>query len=155
MAAVFEFAERWELPATPAAVRDVLVDLEHFPEWWPQVRAVAKVGEDDAWVRCRSTLPYTLDLRLHAVSRDLPTLEVALSGDLDGWVRWTLLPGGAGTRMEFDQRVTLTGALRLLPAAARPLLRWNHHRMMAGCRAGLVDRLSAGPAPTRRPAPGA
>ncbi len=154
MAAVFEFAETWHLPAPPERIRDVLVDLERYPEWWRQVRDVSTIGDDDAWVRCRSTLPYTLDLHLHAVSRDLPTLEVGVSGDLSGWVRWSLLPVAAGTRLEFRQQVSVTGLLRFA-APAGPLLRWNHHRMMAGCRAGLVDRLSVAPAPRRRRAPGA
>ncbi len=154
MAAVFEFAETWHLAERPERIRDVLLDLERYPEWWPQVRGVWAIGDDDARVRCRSTLPYTLDLRLHAVCRDLPTLEVDVSGDLSGWVRWSLLPAAGGTRLEFRQRVTVTGLLRLA-APARPLLRWNHHRMMAGCRAGLVNRLNAAPAPRRRRAPGA
>ena len=39
------------------AVHAVLHDLEHYPDWWPQVRAVAKVDDDTARVVCRSTLP--------------------------------------------------------------------------------------------------
>jgi carbon monoxide dehydrogenase subunit G len=144
-AAAYEFRGTWTVAAPLEAVRDTVVDLEHYPEWWPQIRAVAKLGPDDARVLCRSALPYTLDLLLHAVSRDGPVVEVAVSGDLDGSVRWRLSPEAGGTRMDFEQRVEVSGLLAVLSYAARPLLRWNHHRMMLGCISGLRDRL-AGPA---------
>ena len=141
----YDFAERWTVPAPPELVRDVLVDLEHYPAWWPQVVAVAKLGEDDAIVLCRSALPYTLELRLHAVSRELPTIAVAIGGHLRGQVRWTLTPydDGHGTVLVWEQRVTVNGWLAPLTAVARPLLRWNHARMMAGGLAGLRARLGA------------
>lgn len=48
MGASFSFRAAWHLPAPPEALRDVLVDLERYPEWWPQVVAVASLGPDDA-----------------------------------------------------------------------------------------------------------
>ncbi|WP_408896422.1 polyketide cyclase [Nocardioides sp. R1-1] len=143
MARVYEFAESWVVAAPTGEVAATLVDLEHYRAWWPQVRAVAKLGPDTAWVRCRSTLPYTLDLVLDAVSRTPPVVEVALSGDLQGFARFTLSETEAGTRLDFAQRVTVRGALALASYAAGPVLAWNHRRMMAGCRAGLAARLSA------------
>ncbi|MEX0428827.1 SRPBCC family protein [Nocardioides sp. DS6] len=153
MSARYVFGEDWCVPAPPERVRDVLVDLEHFPEWWPQVRAVASLGPDDALVCCRSWLPYTLDLVLHAVSRELPTIEVSLTGGLDGFARWTITPDAGegpgdegGSRMVFEQEVTARGVVALVSPFARPVLTWNHARMMAGCRAGLVRRLARGQA---------
>ena len=143
MSATFAFSSVWEVPATPSAVHAALVDLERYPDWWPQVVAVARLGPDDARVLCRSTLPYTLDLVLHAVSRTGPLLEVAVSGDLDGTVRWRLEPVEDGTLMRFEQRVAVTGLLALASYVAGPVLRWNHDRMMAGCVAGLRRRLVA------------
>jgi hypothetical protein len=139
---VFSFEERWWLPASPDEVRDVLTDLERYPEWWPQVVAVATLGPDDARVLCRSTLPYTLDLVMHAVSDELPVLEVALSGDLRGSVRWRLSPADGGTSLDLRQQVTVHGALAPFAAVLSPLARWNHRRMMAGGLAGLRDRLA-------------
>lgn len=141
MRASYSFAASWVTPAPLADVAATVADLEHYPEWWPQVRAVAKVGPDTARVLCRSVLPYTLDLVLDAVSRQPPLLEVAVSGDLDGWVRWTLSAADGGTRTDFRQEVAVTGALALSSYVARPLLRWNHHRMMQGCERGLRARL--------------
>ncbi|NYJ02510.1 hypothetical protein HNR19_003208 [Nocardioides thalensis] len=137
----YSFSASWVTPASMAEVASVVSDLERYPEWWPQVRAVAKIDDDTARVLCRAALPYTLDLVLHAVSREAPVLEVALSGDLDGWVRWTLSEADGGTRTEFEQEVAARGALAAASYVARPLLRWNHDRMMAGCRAGLERRL--------------
>lgn len=134
----FAFSDSWEVAATVDEVAATLTDLEHYPDWWPQVRAVAKLGPDTAWVRCRSTLPYTLDLVLDAVSRTPPVVEVALSGDLTGFARFTLSQTQAGTRLDFEQEVGVTGALALASYVGGPVLRWNHHRMMAGCRTGLA-----------------
>jgi hypothetical protein len=142
MSARYRFRETWSVPAPPEAIRDVLLDLESYPQWWPQVVAVASLGPDDARVLCRSTLPYTLDLVLHAVSRELPAVEVTVDGHLHGWVRWSLMPVPTGTEMLLEQEVAVQGALAPLAVLARPLLRWNHARMMAGGRAGLIRRLA-------------
>ncbi len=145
----FSFRDSWTVPAPRERVHAVLLDLEHYPEWWPQVRAVAKLGEDDARVLCRSALPYTLDLLLHAEHREPHLLETSLAGDLEGVVRWRLHdagPGHTATRMDFEQDVRVAGRLLGLASyAARPVLRWNHDRMMAGCLAGLRTRLASGP----------
>ena len=122
MPARYVFTETWELPSSPEAVRDALVDVERYPRWWPQVRA----------------LPYDLEIVLHAVSRDLPTLEVGIGGDLDGFARWTLTPAPSGSRMVFEQEVVVRGLLGLASATLRPVLRWNHRQMMLGCRRGLT-----------------
>jgi hypothetical protein len=138
----YSFRETWEVDADVDDVRDVLVDLEHYPSWWPQVRAVASLGPDDARVLCRSTLPYTLDLVLHAVTREAPVLEVAVAGHLSGTVRWVLTPSATGTRMDLEQDVSVDGRLLGLASyVARPLLTWNHDRMMTGCMEGLRQRL--------------
>lgn len=140
----FAFHHRWWLDAPPEAVREVLVDLEHYPDWWPQVVAVASLGPDDARVLCRSVLPYTLDLVLHAVGRDLPELEVAVGGDLQGWVRWRLTAEDGGTVLDAEQLVTVHGPLAPLASLLRPVARWNHGRMMRGGLAGLRRHLVQG-----------
>lgn len=139
----FAFDGSWWVAAPVDAVRETIVDLEHYPEWWPQVRAVASLGPDDAWVVCRSMLPYNLDLVLHAVSREGSVLEVAVTGDLDGFVRWRLSEERGGTRMDLEQEVTVSGLLGLASYPLRPVLRWNHHRMIVGCVSGLAERLTA------------
>lgn len=139
----FRFESTWDVAAPLADVQAVLVDLEHYPDWWPQVLAVSKIDDETARVLCRSTLPYTLDLVLGAVHREPALLETTISGDLSGEVRWRLSAVPGGTRLDYDQEVDVTG--RAAQLAARPLgpvLRWNHERMMRGCRDGLALRLS-------------
>lgn len=142
MEARFEFTDAWDVAAPVDAVASALTDLERYPRWWPQVRAVAKLGPDTAWVCCRSVLPYTLDLVLDAVTRTPPVVEVALGGDLEGFARFTLTPTDGGTRLDFAQAVTVTGLLALASYVGRPVLSWNHRRMMAGCREGLASAVA-------------
>ena len=140
----YSFSGTWAVAAPRSLVQEVLVDLEHYPEWWPQVRAVASLGPDDARVLCRSTLPYLLDLHLHAVRRDASRLEVEITGDLDGRAAWDLTDLGRHTRLDFRQVVTVGGWLAFVSPLVGPLLRWNHGRMMAGCVAGLRERVASG-----------
>lgn len=143
MTATFAFSSTWEVAAPPESVHAVLVDLEHYPDWWPQVVAVASLGPDHARVLCRSALPYTLDLVLHAVDRSPGRLEVEVAGDLAGSVVFELGGSDAGTRLGFTQVVEVRrGWLGVASYVGRPVLRWNHDRMMRGCRDGLRDQLS-------------
>lgn len=141
----YRFARELVVPATRERVHAVLVDLEHYPDWWPQVRAVASLGPDDALVVCRSVLPYDLELRLHAVSRSPALLEVGIDGPIRGFARWRLMDldgsAGDGTRMDYEQRVEARGALGWASYLLRPVLRWNHVRMMNGFEEGLRTAL--------------
>ena len=138
MSRSFEFRESWTIAAPRERVHALLDDLEHYPDWWPQVRAVAKVDDDRAWVLCRSTLPYTLDLLLTAVHRGPGLLETTISGDLVGVVSWRLTDDGPRTRLDYEQEVVIgSRLLRVVAVPLSRLLAWNHGQMMAGCLAGL------------------
>jgi len=139
--ATYRFTDVFAVRASAPDVAALLDDLAGYPTWWPQVLAVADLGGDRARVLCRSALPYTLDLVLTAVHRGSPLHEVRVEGDLDGWVRVRLSPGTDGTRVEFEQQVEVRGLLAVLSPALRPVLRWNHGRMMAGFAHGLRERL--------------
>ena len=139
----YAFAGSWTIDAPVVQVHQVLVDLEHYPQWWPQVRAVASLGPDTARVLCRSTLPYTLDLVLHAVRRDQDRLEVRLRGDLDGVATWRLADLDRRTRLDFTQEVTVGGWLAAVSPLVGPMFRWNHARMMSGGVEGLRSRLGS------------
>ena len=142
MTAGFTFHTVWELGAPVEAVQPVLSDLERYPEWWPQVVAVAKIDDVNARVLCRSRLPYTLDLVLTLVRDEPQLLECRIAGDLVGSVAWRLEDLGGATRLDYTQEVVLTrGLLRRLARPLRPVMEWNHAQMMAGCLAGLRERL--------------
>ncbi|MDR7251549.1 hypothetical protein J2X46_000521 [Nocardioides sp. BE266] len=137
----FRFERAWDVAAAPDAVRQVLLDLEFYPEWWPQVLAVAKIDDDTARVLCRSVLPYTLDLVLHAEERGPDVLRSAISGDLEGWSAFHVRAAGADTHLVYEQTVVV--AHRALASVSRvlgPVLRWNHEQMMRGCERGLAGR---------------
>lgn len=143
----FRFREDWTLSVEPETVLDRLIDLEAYPTWWRQVRAVEQLSPDRARVRARSVLPVPLDLVLTREREDRAAgrLRVGIEGDLQGYVevQVTRVPGGC--RVLWEQRVLLTRpGLRHL--AGVPPVRWalraNHAVMMRSARTGLSRRPS-------------
>lgn len=139
----YRFESRWSVPSPRDHLFEVLADVGGYPTWWPQVRAVARLDDDNAHVVARSLLPYSLDLVLTRAVEDQAAgvLEARITGELDGWSRWTLREHDAGTAIRYEQEVTTPG--RLMAAAsrvARPVLVANHAWMMRGGRRGLLRR---------------
>ncbi|WP_405815029.1 SRPBCC family protein [Streptomyces sp. NBC_01390] len=142
----YRFRARWTLAAPLAAVYDALEQAEEYPRWWPQVRAVDRIDDTSGVIRIRSLLPYDLTFTAREVRRDpaAGVLEIAMTGDLDGWARWTLTAAGSGTRADYDQEVDVTKPLmRRLAVPGRPLFRANHALMMRAGRRGLAAHLRA------------
>ena len=142
----YRFHTVWELPAPPADVYTVLEQAETYPRWWPQVREVNQVDSTTGVVRIRSLLPYDLTFTVRALRSDpaAGVLEIALSGDLDGWARWTVTADGRGAVARYDQAVRVNKPLlRRLAVPGRPLFRLNHRLMMRAGRRGLVAHLQA------------
>ncbi|MDX2540777.1 SRPBCC family protein [Streptomyces sp. WI04-05B] len=142
----FRFRARWTLAAPVATVYDALEQAEDYPRWWPQVRAVDRVDDTSGIIRIRSLLPYDLIFTAREVRRDpgAGVLEIAMTGDLDGWARWTLTAAGSGTRADYEQEVDVTKPLmRRLAVPGRPLFRANHALMMRAGHRGLAAHLRA------------
>ncbi|HEX5566718.1 MAG TPA: SRPBCC family protein [Streptomyces sp.] len=157
------FRSVWELAAPPDAVYAVLESAGQYPLWWPQVREVG-LREDGrtGTARFRSLLPYDLVVTVRQTCRDpvARVLAIAMSGDLEGWARWRLVPrgvpdggpeggagggAGSGTRAFFEQEVEVRRSLlRLLALPGRPLFRANHALMMRAGHRGLRRRLGEG-----------
>ena len=141
----FQFAQDWQLPGPPDAVFALLADPDGYPQWWPQVRRVARTGEftGHAWVR--SVLPVTLKLDL---TRDVVDpvggrLRVRIDGDLIGWAAWTIGSDGSATRAHFTQEVVLAHRwLGHVAGLAGPVLRANHNAMMRAGERGLGRHLA-------------
>lgn len=141
-AARFSFRREFDIAGPVERVQAVLVDLEWYAAWWPEIVAVGKLSDDDALVLCKSSLPYELELHLTAVRRDPDLLEVALDGDLQGFARFELSPTPDGTHLVFTEQVEAVGpAMRVASFVARPLLVWNHDRMLESCIRGLGRRV--------------
>jgi uncharacterized protein YndB with AHSA1/START domain len=143
----YYFRSDWTVPARPQAVFAVLARGEDYPQWWPQVREAVPDGEDAARCRFRSLLPYDLRVRVRSDRNDpeAGVLQARLAGDLRGWVRWTVIPQGDGSRIRYEQDTELCRPLlRLLSPLCRPLFRANHALMMRSARRGLGARLEVG-----------
>lgn len=148
----YRFRSVWRLAAPPDRVYAVLERAEDYPRWWPQVREVTPVDEVTGTARFRSVLPYDLVVTAVALRRDpgAGVLEIGMSGDLDGWARWTLTGEGPGTRAVYEQEVEVRPRLmRLLAVPGRPVFRANHALMMRSGRRGLAAELE-GPCAARR-----
>lgn len=142
----YRFRTLWTLTAPLAAVYDALEQAEDYPRWWPQVREVNRIDDTSGIVRIRSLLPYDLTFTAREVRRDpaAGVLEIAMTGDLDGWARWTLTTAGSGTLARYDQEVDVAKPLmRRLAVPGRPLFLANHALMMRAGRRGLAAHLQA------------
>lgn len=140
----YRFRTLWVLDAPPDRVYAVLERAEEYPLWWPQVREAARTPSGDGRARFRSVLPYDLLVTARQLRGDprAGVLETELSGDLEGWARWTVAAHGDGTHALFEQQVTVRARLlRLLAVPGRPLFRANHWLMMRGGLRGLRARL--------------
>jgi uncharacterized protein YndB with AHSA1/START domain len=140
----YRFRSVWNLPAPPAVVFAVLERAEDYPQWWRQVREVTSIDERSGRARFRSALPYDLVVTVREVRRDpgAGVLEIGMSGDLDGWVRWTLTATDRGTRALYEQEVEVRRTLmRWLAVPGRPVFVLNHALMMRAGRRGLIGHL--------------
>ncbi|WP_156721517.1 SRPBCC family protein [Streptomyces apocyni] len=140
----YRFRSVWELAAEPDAVYAALERAEDYPNWWPQVREVTSLDELSGTARFRSLLPYDLVVTAREKRRDpaAGVLEIAMTGDLDGWARWTVTADSGGTRVLYEQEVEVRKPLmRRLALLARPVFLLNHALMMRGGRRGLRQLL--------------
>ncbi|OQR62260.1 polyketide cyclase [Streptomyces maremycinicus] len=142
----YRFRSLWALPAPPARVYDALERAEDYPRWWRQVREVNQVDDATGVIRVRSFLPYDLTFTAREVRRDAAAgvLEIAMTGDIDGWARWTVTADGSGSLARYDQVVRVDKPLlRRLAVPGRPVFRLNHRLMMRAGRRGLAAYLEA------------
>ncbi|GHA38545.1 SRPBCC family protein [Streptomyces violaceoruber] len=143
----YRFRSRWPLPAPAPDVYRALERIEDYPRWWPQVREVTRLDDTSGLLRFRSLLPYDLTATVREQRRDPAegVLEVAMSGDMEGWARWTVAPRGSASRVRYDQEVVVRKPLlRRLAVPGRPLFRANHRLMMRAGRRGLAAHLAGG-----------
>lgn len=141
----YRFRSLWALPAPPATVYDLLARAEDYPRWWPQVREVNRIDDTSGVITIRSVLPYDMAFTAREVRRDRAAgvLEIAMSGDIEGWARWTVTPHGSGSLARYDQVVDVNKPLlRRFAVPGRPVFRANHRLMMRAGRRGLLAYLA-------------
>ncbi|MEV0527571.1 SRPBCC family protein [Streptomyces sp. NPDC050439] len=140
----YRFRSIWNVPAPPADVFATLERAEDYPQWWPQVREVTPVDERSGTARFRSLLPYDLFVTAEERRRDpaAGVLEIAMTGDLEGWARWTVTAVPGGTRALYAQEVVVRKPLmRRLAVPGRPVFLLNHALMMRAGERGLRAHL--------------
>jgi hypothetical protein len=144
-ASLYKFHSTWRLGTAPADVYLVLERLPDYPLWWPQVRSVTPLGDDAFELVCRSALPYELRFTTRQAVRDPMNrvLEATMSGDLEGFSRWTISADATGSTATFDEEVVVNKpSLRRLELLARPAFKANHARMMRDGERGLRTYLA-------------
>ncbi|WP_217550540.1 SRPBCC family protein [Streptomyces sp. GbtcB6] len=142
----YRFRSLWPLPVPLATVYEALRTVDGYPGWWPQVRSVNQLDDSVAVLTIRSFIPYDLTFTAHEVRRDpeAGVLEISMTGDIEGWARWTITSDGTGTLARYDQVVDVNKPLlRRLALLGRPFFRLNHRLMMRSGRRGLLRHLQA------------
>jgi carbon monoxide dehydrogenase subunit G len=143
-AARYRFDSTWTVAAPPAEVFAAVVDLGAYPKWWPEVRAVRQIDDDEAELEVRAALPYRLRLRMRRAVQDEAAgkVQVEISGDLAGVLRGDLHAVPGGTRLRIRQDVALRKPLLVwFERVARPVYRINHTVMMRRGLRGLNQHL--------------
>lgn len=141
----YSFRSVWT-PGAPAG--DVYQALEHladYPAWWPEIKEVRPLSNEEYELRCRSVLPYDLVFTTHQARRDpvQRVLEAKLTGDIEGFTRWTIQEIADGSRATFEEEVVANKKLlQRLDPVARPAFRANHKLMMSHGERGLRTYLA-------------
>jgi polyketide cyclase/dehydrase/lipid transport protein len=136
----YRFTSYWRVDSSVEEAYAALRDLASYPTWWPEVKEAKDIGNETFWLRCRSFLPYDLIFETRQAVQDpaAGVLEASMTGDLEGFSRWTIKPEGTGALMRFDEQViTNKRSLNVLAPMARPAFKANHTLMMRHGQAGL------------------
>lgn len=148
----YRFVTVWRLRAPIDDVFRVIDDIDAWPEWWPSVRAVERLGEpgpDGLGARVRTTfvgkLPYRLRFDLRVTRREQPTgLAGDATGELEGTGTWTLWEAEGWTGAEYVWAIRTTrpwmNLLAPLPFVDE-IFRLNHHAVMRDGLGGIRRRL--------------
>ena len=143
----YRFTSYWRVRATPEEAYAALHDLASYPTWWPEVKEANRVDDKTFSLRCRSFLPYDLIFETAQAAEDPEAgiLEASMTGDLEGFSRWTIRSGPEGSVMRFDEEVTTNKkSLNVLAPIARPAFKANHTLMMRSGERGLRRHLTEG-----------
>ena len=139
------FRTVWRVPAGLDDVYEILSDVTTYAAWWPEVRSVQPLGNARYLITARSLLPYELrfvsEERVNDRSRGV--VEAGLSGELEGFARFTITEEGRLCRIVYDQEVDTNRTLLnvLAPIARLPFI-YNHTLMMRHGEAGLRTYLA-------------
>jgi hypothetical protein len=136
----YSFRSVWSLDCPPAQAFELLREVPEFTSWWPEVKEARALGGSRFSMRARALLPYDLNFLGERRIEDPASgvLEMAMTGDLEGFSRFTIEAAGEGSRILFEEQVIANKPLlRRLALVARPVFGANHWVMMCRGQAGL------------------
>ena len=148
----YRFVTVWRLRAPIEDVFRIIDDIHAWPDWWPGVEAVERLGEagpDGLGASVRTTfvgkLPYRLRFDLRITRREPPrSLAGDATGELVGTGTWTLWeePGWTSVRYVWAIRTTRQWMSLLAPLPfVDEIFRLNHHAVMRRGLHGIRRRL--------------
>jgi hypothetical protein len=135
----YSFRTTWTVDLDPDQAYAVLRSIGDYEKWWPEIKEIHRIDERRVDIRARSLLPYDLwfvgEPKEHPERREL---TLTMTGDLEGFSRFTIQPDGRGARLLFEEQVVANKALlRRMALIARPFFMANHWVMMRRGQAGL------------------
>ena len=142
----YVFVTLWRVAGNVDRVYRVLVDIENYPRWWPEVylqveplTPLEKTIGDRVRLLTRGKLPYKIRWQSEIVQANPPRgFMIRAAGDFDGRGNWALKQEGSDVVLTFDWRLRVQKRLiRSLSWVFKPLFRWNHRWAMARGREGL------------------
>ncbi len=143
----FHFVSSWRVAAPPAAVWEVLADVDGWPRWWPGIESAriqegaAGTGARTAIVVVRSPLGYRLRFTLESTRSEAPHRSTfTVTGDLRGRGFWAVRPDAEAGVTPMRIGWCVVSDRRLVRLLA-PLAPWAHQRIMAAGGAGIALRL--------------
>ncbi|HEX2053125.1 MAG TPA: SRPBCC family protein [Actinomycetota bacterium] len=142
----YRFHSEWSVPAGFERTYEVLRNLPTYAAWWPEVKSVIPISEDQAVVLIMGLLPYSLEFLMDRQVDDPEAgiLKARMRGDLEGFSSWRVERSDGGCRLVYDQEVEVAKKLlRKLAPVARPLFIANHALMMRRGESGLRKYLQS------------
>lgn len=149
MAARYHFLSEFDLSSDREAVWAALMASEEWPSWWRWLKRIdvvrAATSEDGVGAVYRNHISsptgysFTFESETVAVDR-LRRLDLALTGEIEGRIRYLLSEGpSGGTHVAYAQLVeTPKWWMNLLAPIARPGFTWNHDKLMTDYGRGLA-----------------
>ena len=135
----YSFRSTWTVDLDPDQAYAVLRSIGDYEKWWPEIKEIHRIDERRVDICARSLLPS--DLWFVGEPKEHPErgeLTLTMTGDLEGFSRFTIQPDGRGARLLFEEQVVVNKALlRRMALIARPFFIANHWVMMRRGQAGL------------------
>ena len=136
----------WRIPESIDRAYRVLIDIEDYPRWWPEVylrveplTPLRKTVGDKVRLLTLGKLPYKIRWQSEIVQANPPHgFIIRATGDFDGRGIWSLKQQGSEVVLTFDWRLRAQKRLiRNLSWLFKALFRWNHRWAMDRGEEGL------------------